>query len=319
MYSLSAFFEAWPLFKDPVITSVIAWAALGLAGGYIHARRYIFLTAAVSQVAGLGVALSMWVAHLVGIASLSELAPLWSALMSLGALALFWRHDLSAEVSRGGPHLQGDQELGVIYLVGLSGTLMIGAHITHELSDIQALLFGSAVAVTEEGFWRVMTVGVAFGLLHLWWGRGLITMTIDPVGAQLRGLPVKLLDYSLLIGLGLLISVSTQTLGALPVFAASVLPTLIVRPWCAQPRAIFLAGALVGGLCGFGGYLFAFLSDSPVGASQSVSAVSLYVLSYLAARIARAVTRRASIESRGSAPLNQTGSSFKAEESPAEE
>jgi len=291
MHTLSSFFEAWTLFRDPVVASVIAWSALGLAGGYIHARRYVFLTAAVSQVAGLGVALSMWVAHLVGIASLSSLAPLWSALMSLGALALFWRRDLSVEARRDrGTSARGDQELGMIYLVGLAGTLMIGAHITHELSDIQALLFGSAVAVTDTGLWQVVIAGSAFALLHLWWGRGLITVTVDPVGAQLRGLPVQLLDYSLLVGLGLLISVCTQTLGALPVFAASVIPTLAVRPWCRRPGHVFVMGALCGALCGFGGYLFAFISDSPVGASQTLVAAALYLACSLGARLTYGVS-----------------------------
>ena len=291
MNSLSDFIEAWPLFRDPVLTSVVAWSALGLAGAYIHARRYVFLSAAVSQVAGLGVALSLWLAQLTGLAFLSSAAPLGSALMSLGALSLFWRRELSAEVQRESALMQGDQELGLIYLVGLSGTLMIGSHITHELSDIQALLFGSAVAVTELGFWRVMAAGLAFALLHLWWGRGLITVTIDPVGAQLRGLPTRSLDYSLLIGLALLISACTQTLGALPVFAASVLPTLIARPWCKRPSQVFWLGALLGALSALLGYLFAFISDSPVGGSQTLIAAALYLLSSLGARALPSLSR----------------------------
>ena len=52
----SDFFAAWELFSGAVWSSVLVGMTLGLLGVYIVLGRMVFLTAALSQVAGLGVA-----------------------------------------------------------------------------------------------------------------------------------------------------------------------------------------------------------------------------------------------------------------------
>src|SRR5206468_12324584 len=49
------FFAAWDLFRDPVFAAMIAGATLGYLGVYIVLRRMVFVSAALSQAAGLGV------------------------------------------------------------------------------------------------------------------------------------------------------------------------------------------------------------------------------------------------------------------------
>ena len=53
----SEFIEGWELFRDPVLSAAIAGAVLGYLSVYIVLRRMVFVSAAVTQSAGLGVAL----------------------------------------------------------------------------------------------------------------------------------------------------------------------------------------------------------------------------------------------------------------------
>ena len=54
------FVAAWELFSTPMICALIAGAMLGFLSVYIFLRRMVFVSAAVTQSAGLGVALAFY-------------------------------------------------------------------------------------------------------------------------------------------------------------------------------------------------------------------------------------------------------------------
>ena len=171
--------------------------------------------------------------------------------------------------------LRRESALGAVYLACGAGALALGTRIVQEAHDIESILFGSAVAIVPESF-RLLagTVVVLFGL-HLWWRRGFLQASFDREGARVRGLPVRLLEITLLASVAVAISVGTRTLGALPVFAFSVLPAMAALRLCANvPRAL-AAATLFGALSGFCGYVVAFLYELPVGASQTLTAAVL--------------------------------------------
>jgi ABC-type Mn2+/Zn2+ transport system permease subunit len=58
--SLSVFFQAWSFFRDRILAGSLVGAVLGLLGVHVLVRRMVFLSAALSQVAGLGVWLRSW-------------------------------------------------------------------------------------------------------------------------------------------------------------------------------------------------------------------------------------------------------------------
>lgn len=277
--TLSTFFEAWELFATPALTGAMAGLLLGVVGVYVVLRRLVFLTAAVSQAAGLGVALAFWAQVSLGIPALLASPLLGSVLLTCLAV-------LPAASERGLPSVRRDSLLGIGYLVGTAGTLALGTRIVQEIQDIETLLFGSAVAVLPESLHLLAGVGAAVLALHAWWWRGFSAVSFDPAGARVRGLPVRLVDLVLFATLALSISVSTRILGALPVFAFSVLPAVAaVRLAPSVPWALIFSGAL-GAVMGFGGYLAAFVWQLPVGAAQTLVGASLVALAEVA-RLAR--------------------------------
>ena len=56
----AAFWEGFELFRDPILCAAIAGIVLGFLGVYIVLRRMVFVSAAVTQSAGLGVALTFY-------------------------------------------------------------------------------------------------------------------------------------------------------------------------------------------------------------------------------------------------------------------
>ncbi len=269
--TVEQFFELWELFRDAALTGALAGGLLGLLGVYVVLRRMVFLSAAVSQAAGLGVALTFYAKAHLGFAGLMASPTLGSALLTLIAVGIIVRGGRDTPARR-------DGLLGVVWLLGAAGTLAVGTRIVQDLADIDALLFGTAVAVVPEDVTLVAWTAALIGGLHLWAHRGFAAVSFDPDGARVRGLPARALDWTLFATLAVAVSICTRVIGALPTFAFSVLPALAaVRLAPNVPRALMLA-ALLGAGCGFGGYLLASLYDLPVGAAQTLLGLTVAAL-----------------------------------------
>lgn len=278
--SLSDFFASWELFAPAVYSGVLAGVLLGLIGVYVVLRRVVFLTASISQAAGLGVAGAFF-------AQIHWGWPLWLASPSLGAsfatlvlvglLAFLWRQQ--------GMQARVDGMLGYGFIVGMAGTLAIGTRIAQELHDIDNLLFGSAVAVMPEDLSRLLWIFVPVFIIHLWFWGGFVSTAFDRDGSAIRGVPVRLLDTLFFGTLAIAIAIATQVLGILPTFAFTVLPALATVRLAPNTHSALIAAAVVGGLCGFVGYVVAFLYQLPVGASQALVAAAAVLVAQIVYRL----------------------------------
>jgi zinc transport system permease protein len=257
--SLREFAEHWDLYRDPVLCGTFAGLALGVLGVFVVLRRAVFVTAAISQAAGLGVALSFLLAIHTGV----ELPPVVLALVSsMGAALLIG-------VLRGAP---AETVIGFVYLATSAAAVIVGAGIGQEAHDIGAILFGTAVLVRPLDVGLVAGVGSLAVALALVARRGLVFSGFDRDAARVQGLPVRGLEALLWALLSVTVAVSTRALGALPVFAFAVLPALGALALSRRVHEALALASLLGVGSGALGYLFAFLADLPVGAAQATVA-----------------------------------------------
>lgn len=271
--TLADFWAAFELFRDPVLSAVVAGAALGFLSVYIVIRRMVFVSAAITQAAALGVALAFYAEI--------HLATHVSPVLAASGLSLLVAVLLSSDPARLG--ITRESLLGVAYAASGGAAILVGDRIAQEAHDIQAILFGTAVLVRPEDLSAILWVSGACMALHLWWYRGLTMASFDPVGARVQGLPLGVLNAALFLSIGALVGVSTRALGALPVFAFSTLPAVAALLLGARLGVCFVIATLLGALSGGLGYLISFLENLPVGGSQTVTA-GAFVVAALAVR-----------------------------------
>ncbi|MEZ4466995.1 MAG: metal ABC transporter permease [bacterium] len=287
--SLGLFFDGWELFREPALAGAVAGALLGLLGVYVVLRRVVFLSAAISQAAGLGVALSFYASLHLGLA----VSPLVGAAALTGLAVL--------PFVGAGTDGQHDRLLGVIWLVGAARTLAVGTRIVAEVSDIQDILFGTAVA--EGGAPRRLRPAVAGGAGHrpaapvvVAGLRGVVQPgrrpRPRPAGAAARRGAVR--DA----GAGRL----ADDLGALPAFAFSVLPAAATLAVAWRAPGARLAAAL-GALIGFGGFLVSFRYSLPVGPAQALVGGATVVALHAPGWALRSLRRRARLARLSDSPV----------------
>ncbi len=289
--SWEEFQQAWELYRDPIWCAVLAGAALGALGVFIVLRRAVFVTAAVSQSAALGVALAFYSAIHLQFAISPSVSAFALAAAATALLALNPRR----------PRLPRETVLGATFIASSALVLLVGNSIAQEAHDVSAILFGSAVLVRQDDLLAVAISGLLVtGFLALFF-RGLCFAGFDPQGARVQRIPVRTLELALWTIVALEVSITTRALGALPVFAFAVLPAMTALSVVSRlPRALLLAAGL-GCVAGGAGYLVAYFWQLPVGASQAAVAIGMFVFTVTIRATLNALTRAAQVSGSKSA------------------
>ena len=268
------FVQGWELgiYREPIYCGVLAGLLLGYLGVFVVLRRMVFITAAVSQAAGMGVAHRTpaqihWSLEVPEVAGAFTMALLFTTLFSLPIDRL---------------PLARESVLGAAYLIAWSASVMLGDRISQEAHDIASILFGTAVLVRAEDLFALAVVGGAALLWHLVLHRGVAFALFDPEAARVQRLPVRRLELTSWLWVALVVSVATRALGVLPVFAFAVLPAVAGLLLFARLRWVLVTAAVAGAVAGGGGYLVAFFLELPVGACQSAVAALLACSALLA-------------------------------------
>nr|WP_239577912.1 metal ABC transporter permease [Archangium primigenium] len=268
------------MFEDPILCALIAGGVLGFLGVYVVLRRMVFVSAAVTQSAGLGVALAFFAEIHLGM----HVDPtLGAVVLALGATLVLMLDPARLRLTR-------ESVLGLAYALTGGAAILVGDRISQEAHDIQGILFGTAVLVERPQLLAVMWAGGLILVIHLWWFRGLTFASFDRTGAHVQGLPVRMLDGVLMISIGLMVGVSARALGALPVFAFSILSAIAALMLDLRLPWTFFLSTLAGAAAGVGGYLVAYFYNFPVGGSQTVLASALVVLALAVRTVKQALT-----------------------------
>ena len=277
--TLAEFIEGLEIFLDPILCGAAAGLVLGLLGVYVVLRRMVFVSAAITHSAGLGVAAAFYGQIHLGMGDIAN-PVLGAFLFGMGCTVLLTLDPARLRLTR-------ESLIGLVFVLASGAALLVGDRISQESHDIHAIIFGTAVLVSRADLYTTLGTGGVVLLLHLWLRRGLVFASFDPEGARVQGLPVRFLDTFLLLSIGLMVSVTTRALGAMPVFAFSVLPAMAALCLSQRMGVVLALAATFGTISAVAGYMVSFFLRFPVGASQTVVAAALVGIAMVAGRLLR--------------------------------
>lgn len=182
--------------------------------------------------------------------------------------------------------------------VVLTGLFSLGVVLVSKqdgyVSQLQELMFGRLLTVTEAQLWQIVVVAVvAVGIVALTW-RAQLYRAFDPAGFAAAGFRPLATDITLSIAVALLVVAGVQALGVLMVIALLTVPMAAAR-LLTRGFALLIPLAIVVPLfAGVIGLWLSFELSVGVGASVSPGAVVvlLLVALYLVAALVRVLFRR---------------------------
>ena len=281
------FLMSWQIWGGAVLAGVAAGTVCGFLGVYVILHRIVFVSAAMSQVSSLGVMIAFWLAQFALLENahpFEDVLPLSFAALFTGvfAAAMAKRSSSRTAGQLSGPGSKSSEAfIGSVYLMATAGLLLVGDRVTRGAHDVSDVLFGNAVAVDVPHLILLLSVCIPFFLIHIVLKKDILFISFDPVVAQTMGYPVRFLRVFLLVSLGIIISIGTRTIGALPVFSFSVLPAMAGLALFNDLKWSFVSASLLGALSALLGYLISFLFSFPTGACMTATAGIFLLLAKL--------------------------------------
>ncbi|MFE3836054.1 metal ABC transporter permease [Pseudogemmobacter sonorensis] len=268
MVLLTYWFMRWAL-----AAGLVAALACGLIGPFVRIRRLAFLAGAVahSALGGLGAAYHYGFSP--------EIGALPAAILS--ALLIGWLDDRAqAEGSR-----HEDALIGAMWAVGMAIGILFIARTPGYNVELMSYLFGSILTV-GPGRLAFMSVGlalIAIVVVLLW--RPFVSLCLDPEFARLRGLPVRLLNYLLLVLVAVTVVLLIQVVGLIMVLALVTLPAAVAAHWSRDMKHMVAFATASAGLAILVGLALAVALDWPAGPVIILTCAGLFAISTAVVRL----------------------------------
>jgi ABC-type Mn2+/Zn2+ transport system permease subunit len=279
---LSGFADFWAgrdLWREPLLAGLLAGAILGYIGVFVVLKRMVFVSAALSEISGVGVAFAFWLGAVLGIdphahqATPLLLEPTWfSLIFACLAAALF-------SLQPGHRKLATETIVGLGYIISSALVLAIlnSPRIAQEAHAVGDILFGNAVTVPRKQIEALFGAALAAVFAHALFFKELLFVSYDRETASVQGIGVFRYELLLNLATAVVISVATRAVGALPVFAFSVIPAAAALMLTDRMRLTIALAVIFGVVSAAVGYYVSWVEQLPTGATMVVVA-SLFLL-----------------------------------------
>jgi zinc transport system permease protein len=250
-----------------------------LLGGLSHlvvARRMAFFSAALGQAAITGVCVGL----LIGEPLNSPYGGMFGFCI-LSALAMVYAKRRSK--------LPPDTLIGVFLALtlGLGLCLLVAVTRQFNVHQVEAVLFGSLLTVTDTDLLLLIVAGAYVAVLLLRHYNDLLLDSLSPPLATARGINSAYLEYLFAVVLTIAILVSLKMIGALLVEALVVVPAAAARNIARGTRAYLVWSVIVAFVAGAGGLAISTRLLVPTGGAVVLAASLIFFVTLVTGGLRR--------------------------------
>lgn len=253
-------------------TSLIIGGICAYLGVFLVLKRIVFVGAALSQMAAVGIVVGHLLGHWLGI-NLESLV----FVFSIPGVLIFW-----LPVSRAG--ITKESLIGYVYIFASALTILIIAKDPLAEAENIDLFSGNILFVT--GF-DLLLIGIISGLVfitHMLLRKEFIFVSFDPCTARTLKIPAKFYDFLLYLTLGIVISIGIRSAGMLFIFSSLIIPAMIGLSLFQRLNRVFIASVISIWLSSIIGIIFSYRFDFPTGPTISVVNAILLLFSFFVKR-----------------------------------
>jgi len=261
---LPSIFE-YPFIARGLIAVLIVAPLLGGISHLVVARRLAFLSAALGQAALTGLTIGI----VLGEPLNAPYGGIFGFCLFSAVLLVFVKRHAA---------LPPDTLIGVFLslTLGLGICLLVAVTKRFNIHQIEAVMFGSLLTVTDGDLLLLLVLGVAVVLVLARHYNGLVLDSLDPSLARVAGFASDRLDYLFVVLLTISIVVSLKVIGALLVEALVVVPAAAGRNLAHGTRSHLLWSVACALVAGFGGLALSSAFPVPSGGAVVLTLSALF-------------------------------------------
>lgn len=252
-------------FTRALLAGIGVAAIAGPMGCFIVWRKMAYFGDTLAHAALLGVALGYLLSINLTLAVFAV-----STLVALALGVLGKRTDISS-----------DSLLGLLSHSALAIGLVTLAFLDRVSIDLESLLFGDILAVTQFDIAIIFGGGLLVLAILYWIWSDLLAVSISPELAAAEGKNPALVNFLFVILMALVIAISINIIGVLLITSLLIIPAVAARSFARSPELMAVGASLVGVLSVVLGLYSSLKLDSPSGPSIVVVAFILFLISLL--------------------------------------
>ena len=250
----------YPFLQQALGISLLLGIACGMVGCFIVLRGLALMGDAISHAVLPGVAISyiLNISYFFG-------AVVFGIMAALGIS--FVQHNSK---------IKSDSAIGIVFSAFLALGILLVTKIQSAI-NLNNILFGNVLTITPSD--RILTIVVAsivIAAIFLFF-KELQLSTFDPVMAETSGLPVKLINYMLMLLLTLITVVSLQTVGVILVVSLLITPASTAFLLTKSLKSMLWVSALIGAVSAAIGLFFSVTYNLPSGVVIVLTATIIFL------------------------------------------
>lgn len=242
-----------PFMVQAFAAAVITGLLLSYLGVHVVGRGIVFVDLALGQISSLGVAFAAFIGT--GVTSIPMIFTL------VGAL-------LMSFINIRDKRLRQEAIIGILYAFASALTVLLISKTPHGDSDIQEVLFGNILSVSQE---QIATMGIVFGaiaIIHLIFFRKFFTLTESfENGENHQSGIFNIWNFLFFMSIGLAIVFAVKINGVIPVFSYLIIPAVSAIMISKSNVGVVIISLVISVLAGFFGLNVSFHYDFPAGSS----------------------------------------------------
>ncbi len=198
---------------------------------------------------------------------------------------LFWWAMLAAIISSLGigtigksVKLREDTSIGIIFAGMFALGIALISSVQNYTNDLTHFLFGDVLGIGSSDLVRISIFGGLIILLVVTFYKEFMVISFDPILATTLRLPVKGLDYLLMILIAITIVVSLQTVGIALMVAMLITPAATAYLLSKRLPIMMVMAAVIASISGVIGLYFSYYVNIASGAAIVLAATTIFLI-----------------------------------------
>jgi zinc/manganese transport system permease protein len=248
-------FLAAPFAASLILTGIHAYL-----GVHVVERGVIFVDLSLAQIAALGAAIALLLPISGGDAHAPVVYWISLAFTFIGAIVFSMIRIRRARIPQ-------EAVIGICYAVASAAAILAMSKATSESEHLKDMLVGNILAVSWGEVGKTALLYGAVGAFHFFFRRQFLAISMDPEGAEARGLSLRFWDFLFYASFGFVVTSSVSIAGVLLVFCYLIVPSVAAMLYADRIGARLAIGWSMGTLVSALGVYLSLVLDLPTGAT----------------------------------------------------
>lgn len=251
----------YTFFQHALIGSIFTCIACGIVGTYIVCRRLVFISGGITHASFGGLGLGFYL----GFNPILS-AMIFSILSAFGVEWLSKKHGIREDSAIAAFWSLG-MALGVIFIFLTPGYA----------PNISSYLFGNILTITRTDLLVTGILSFVLSISFIIFFNAILYTAFDREFAQIKGLPVKVIEHLMMLAIAVTIVSSIRLIGIMLLLSLLTIPQMTSNLFTSRFKNMIIYSIFWGILGCFGGLLLSYYLNVPSGACIIFIQVILYL------------------------------------------